>query len=356
MGLPWVGFDFVHGPDQTPARTLAGYGDATFHFTSRAEISAGLRYSDENKDYTYFRHNGDGSDVTNPAGYNGAVFGLNGRSAHFHGTRLDYRVNLDYHLTDGIMAYAETSTGYKGGGVNPRPFYPSQTLSFAPETLTAYEIGLKTNLFDRKMRLNLSAFYNNYNNIQLTLTNCPTPPLNGVQYPPAPCALPANVGSAHVKGLEAETEIHPIGGLEIDGSASYLDFKYIKINDPTTGITLGMTTPYTPKWKWSVGAQYAFDLGDRGSLTPRVDVSYQSAEYANPINDPAYNQIAARTVWNGRLTYRAATGGWSAWLAVNNLTNKLYYLTLFDLHGSAGYVNGQPAMPREWSVTVKKTF
>jgi iron complex outermembrane receptor protein len=360
VGLPWVGFDFLHGPDQTPASTKAGYADATWHIVQNLDLSGGIRYSDETKDYTYFRHNGDGSDIIAPApAYNGDVYGLNGQSAHFHGTRLDYRVALQYQVTSNIMAYVDTSTGYKGGGVNPRPFYPSQTLSFQPETLTAYEGGVKMYLFDRKMRLNLAGFYNNYNNIQLTLTSCPTPPYGPsmIQYPDAPCALPANVGDAHVSGFEAETEIHPIGGLEIDGSLSYLDFKYTKLNNTNpTGITLDMTTPYTPKWKWSVGAQYTFDLMDHGTLTPRIDASYQSSEYANPINDPAWNQIAGYTVLNARLTYKAPSGGWSTWLGVTNLTNKLYYLTLFDLHSSAGYVNGQPAMPREWSVTVKKTF
>jgi iron complex outermembrane receptor protein len=160
-----------------------------------------------------------------------------------------------------------------------------------------------------------------------------------------------------VSGFEAETEIHPLPGLEIDGSLSYLDFKYTQIaNAAATGISLNMTTPYTPKWKWSLGAQYAFDLGEHGTLTPRIDASYQSSEFANPINDPAWNQIAGYTVFNARLTYRAPTGGWSSWLEVTNFTNKLYYLTLFDLHSSAGYVNGQPAMPRGWSFTIKKTF
>ncbi len=117
-----------------------------------------------------------------------------------------------------------------------------------------------------------------------------------------------------------------------------------------------MTTPYTPEWKWSLGAQYTIDMGQWGSLTPRLDVSYQAAEFTNPINDPAWNQIPQYTVGNARITYRAPTGGWSAWLSVTNFTNQLYYLTLFDQHSSAGYVNGQPAMPREWSLTVKKTF
>ncbi len=357
VGLPWVGFDFIHGPDSTPSWTKAGFANAEWHVTDKLNVVGGVRYSDEKKTYTYYRHNGDGSDITNPAGYNGLVDGLNGRSATFQGTRTDYRLDVDYQITSDIMGYVETSTGYKGGGANPRPFYPSQALTFKPETLTAYEIGLKTNFFDRRMRLNLAAFYNNYNDIQLTLASCPTPPLNGIQYPPAPCALPSNVGSAHVKGLEAETEIHPVAGLEFDASASYLDFKYTKINDVVdSGITLGMVTPYTPKYKASAGVQYEIPAADKGSVTPRLDVSYQSLIYANPINDKAWNQIDGYTVLNGRVTWRDPKDVWQASLNVTNMTNKLYYLTLFDLHASAGYVNAQPAMPREWSFTVKRNF
>ncbi len=355
VGLPWVAYDFEHGPDQTPADTKAVYGDATWHIVQNLDLSAGIRYSDENKSYTYFRHNADGTPVTSPtAVWNGGVYGLNGTTAQFHGTRTDYRVALQYQITPSVMAYVDTATGYKGGGVDPRPFVPTQAVPFGPETLTAYEGGLKMFLFDRRMRLNLAGFYNDYNNIQLTLTSCPA---QSGGNPAIPCALPANVGSAHVSGFEAETEIHPFGGLEIDGSLSYLDFKYTNIlNAAATGITLNMTTPYTPKWKWSLGAQYAFDLNGAGTLTPRIDAAYQSSQFTNPINDPAWNEIAGYTVFNARLTYKAPVGGWSTWLEVTNFTNKLYYLTLFDLHSSAGYVNGQPAMPREWSVSVKKTF
>ncbi len=200
------------------------------------------------------------------------------------------------------------------------------------------------------MRLNLAAFYNNYNDIQLTLASC-LPDLT------VPCALPANVGSAHVKGFELETELHPVGGLEIDASASYLDFKYTKIaNAAASGVSLGMVTPYTPKTKASVGAQYEFHIADAGTVTPRLDMSYQASQFTNPINNAAWNQIDGYTVLNGRLTWQDKSGAWQASLNVTNLTDKLYYLTLFDLHSSTGYVNGQPAMPREWSFTVKRIF
>ena len=357
VGLPWVGFDFIHGPDSTPSRTVAGFANAEWHLTDKLSLVTGLRYSDEKKTYTYYRHNADGTTIVDPLGYNGLVAGLNGTTATFKGTRTDYRADLNYRFTNDVMGYAEVSTGYKGGGVNPRPFYPSQALSFGPETLTAYEVGLKTNLFDQHMRFNVSAFYNKYNNIQLTLASCPTPPLNGVQYPPAPCALPSNVGSANVKGVELETEIHPVAGLEFDASASWLDFKYTKINDVVdSGITLNMVTPYTPRWKASLGMQYDMTIGDKGTVTPRIDLTYQGEQFANPINDPAWNEIDGYTVLNGRLTWRSKTGVWQSSLNVTNMTNKLYYLTLFDTHTSAGYVNGQPAMPREWSVSVKRYF
>ena len=340
VGLPWVGFDFTHGPDSTPATTKAVFGDATWHIIDKLDLSGGVRYSDETKDYTYFRHNADGTPII--SGYNGILGpqagppplpALNGTTAHFKGTRLDYRVALQYQFTPDIMAYVDTATGYKGGGVDPRPFVLQQAVSFQPETLTAYEGGLKMYLLDRKVRLNLAGFYNEYNSIQLTLTSCPQQSGGGPGAAAIPCALPQNVGNAHVSGFEAETEIHPLPGLEIDGSLSYLNFKYTSIaNAAATGISLAMKTPYTPDWKWSLGAQYTIDMGQYGTLTPRVDVNYQAAEFTNPINDPYWNQIPQYTVGNARITYRAPSGGWSAWLSVTNFTNQLYYLTLFDTH------------------------
>jgi iron complex outermembrane receptor protein len=364
VGLPWVGFDFTHGPDSTPAQTKAIFGDATWHVVDKFDISGGVRYSDESKDYTYQRHNADGTPITNPMGYNGILGpqagppplpALNGTTAHFKGTRVDYRVALQYQFTPDIMGYVDTATGYKGGGVNPRPFVLQQALSFQPETLTGYEAGLKMYLWERKAKLNLAGFYNEYNNIQLTLNSCQFASGN---IPGVPCALPANVGNAHVSGFEAETEVHPLPGLEFDGSLSYLNFRYTSINNTlgNTNIQPSMKTPYTPDWKWSLGAQYTIDMDKYGSLTPRIDVAYQAAEFTNPINDPTWNQIPQRTVGNARITYRAPSGGWSAWLEVTNFTNEYYFLTLFDTHLSAGYQNAQPAMPREWSLTVKKVF
>jgi iron complex outermembrane receptor protein len=285
----------------------------------------------------------------------------------YSGDRFDYRANVQYAINDDVMTYVQYSTGYKGGGVNPRPFYVQQALPFGPETLQSYELGLKTDLFDRTLRLNLATFLSQYKGIQLSLGNCGA--ITGAAFG-APCALPVNAGDADIKGVELETTFRPIQGMTIDGSLSYIDFKYKRFGTYTSGTTtvavggptnlngpqFGDYAPFTPEWKWSVGAQHQFSLGDAGSLTPRLDASYQSKVYTVSANR-ATNQIDGYTVANARLTWSNANEDLDVAFEVTNLADKYYLLTLYDQTvGGQGYASGQPGRPREWAVTFKKKF
>jgi iron complex outermembrane recepter protein len=330
-------FNFL-GDDPVEANTKAGFLHAVYHVTDRLNLTGGYRYSKEKKDYTFVRITPEG--VPHPL-----LGNLNGLTGHFEGSRSDYRADVDYRWTDDFMTYAQFSTGYKGGGVNPRPFTAVQVRPFGPETLNAYEIGLKSTLFGRSMRFNAALFYNEYNDIQLTLNACPE----------RPCALPSNAGDAEVKGAEIETEIHPVQGLSLDAAASYLDFKYTRIAPNVAGVTFGMRTPYTPKVKANVGVQYEFPIGNSGSITPRFDASYQGELFANAVNS-ATSRIAPYAVMNARVTWRSTEETWQAALEVTNLTDKMYYNSVFDLFSTEGDVTGQIAMPRAWAVTVRRNF
>jgi iron complex outermembrane recepter protein len=337
--------------DPVRANTKAVFANATINITDALSATGGLRYTKEHKDYHYVRQNYDGS----PNPFLGALNGLNGT---FDGDRIDYRANVQYRFSDAVMAYAQVSTGFKGGGVNPRPFFAEQVVSFNPETLTSYEIGVKTDLFDRKLRLNLAGFYSKYKDIQLTLLNCP-------QFGPAaaaPCFLPANAGNADIKGIEVEFNARPVDGLTIDGSLSYIDFKYTFIDPRAGGPTNlfgpqpGDYAPYTPKWKWSLGAQYRVELGDSGSITPRVDASYQSTIFGAATNN-ALDRIQSYTVINGRLTWKNREADLEISAEVTNIFNKYYFLTAIDLSGGGqGVASAQPGRPREWAISVKKMF
>ncbi len=260
------------------------------------------------------------------------------------------------------MAYASVSTGYKGGGVNPRPFFgPSagsctavgyvapapcnQLGSFQPETLTTYEAGFKSDLFDRKVRLNAAVFFNKYNNIILQLTACPS----------APCLKPTNVGRPRSRVSSWNRTIRPVAGLTLDGSLSYIDFEYKDVgNTALTGVPITGTTPYTPKWTWSVGAQYDYHI-DPGTISARFDGNYQSAIFGESSNSN-WSQIKPYFLGNGRVSFTTADKDWQLAVEVKNLFNQYYFLSKSDITNSLGEATGVPGMPRTWLVSIKRNF
>ena len=343
IGVP--GYDFL-GDDPVTSTTKAAFAHLELHPTDRLGITGGIRYTDDKKTYNYTRVNPDGS--PNPA-----VGNLDGESGTYTEDRFDYRIGIDYDLSDDIMVYVQRSTGFKGGGVNPRPYLPEQVQPFASETVTANEIGIKMMLADRAVRLNLAGFYNKYKDIQLTLLSCPQ--FNPPGFPDSfPCAVPQNAGDATIQGFEAETEIRPVEGLLIDGSLSYIDAHYTAI-DPAaaspTGPQVGNVLGNTPEWKGSFGIQYEIPLGS-GSITPRFDASYRSEIYTGSGNTDR-TLIDGYWLANARLTYHNDPGDWDMSLEVQNLFDEFYYVTIVD---PGAFRWAQPSRPREWAVTIRKRF
>jgi iron complex outermembrane recepter protein len=377
------------GNDPVRTKSKAVFGTAIFEATDALTITAGFRYTKDSKDYTYFRYNLDGVTI-NPfvdgigaaygAGYSGpdtldannngnlteTVTALTGRTAPFRGNRWDYRVSVDYRFSPEVMVYATTATGYKAGGVGPRPFNAAQARSFGPEKVTSYELGFKTDLFDRRLRFNATAFFNDLKDAQLTLLSCPQ--FGG----PGPCALPQNAGNSTQKGLEFEAFLNPVDGLMIDASASYIKYKFKCVNPQVVGLPLGpCSSDATVKalladpaqgWQWNLGIQYEADLGGSGSLTPRFDLNRQNRLPGNvlrsAVGTPAdiFGQVPGYTIANGRLTWKNAEKDLDISLEVTNLFDKYYFRSKFDLSGLAGSILGTPGQPREWAVSVKKKF
>jgi iron complex outermembrane recepter protein len=381
--IPIFPLQFI-GDDPVRTKSKAVFGTAIFKPTEALTVTAGARYTHESKTYTFFRYNLDGRTINgfldpvgaaNGIGYSGVNgVALSGRKAPYSGNRFDYRVSLDYRFSPEVLAYVTTSTGYKGGGIGPRPFNASQAISFNPEKLTAYEIGFKTDFLDRKVRLNLAAYFNKFKDAQLTLLSCPQ--FGG----PGPCALPQNAGDADVKGFEAEVLIKPTEGLTIDGSFSVLDWKWkcasIQVVRPLNpgevdscssdpSIVGQLTSPPrgVAKTQWSLGAQYEADLGGSGSITPRFDISHQGKIVGGATKSAAttpsglFGDTPGFTVANARLTWKNEDRDLEISGEVTNLFDKYYFLSKFDLTGAgAGTISGLPARPREWAVSVKKKF
>jgi iron complex outermembrane receptor protein len=330
----------------------SGFAHVAWDATAGLSFAGGVRVTHEEKAYTFFRFSLDGktpflilSDPANP---------LNGRTGNFEETIADYRANVSYRWTPEVMTYAEFATGFKGGGVSPRPYFPQQIRAFGPEKLKSYEIGVKSDFFGRRLRLNGAAFHMDYSDYQGTPNVCvdesgqPLPLPYGT---PGLCGQYLNVADATVQGLELEIQAQPIGGLMIDASASYLDFEFGAPKIATREVVEGSSRPGIGDFKWSTGVQYEMSLPAGASLTPRLDFAHTPG-YCGNLACTAIAKNDSYTLANARVTYRAKEGDWSLALEVTNIGDKFYYLNKFV----SSYANGQPGRPREWAVTLRKNF
>jgi iron complex outermembrane receptor protein len=327
----------------------AVFAQGTEHLTDKLDLTAGVRGTHEDKSYTYQ-----------------SFFGRLGPYGVDY-SHVDWKVNAGYKITPDVMAYASISTGFRGGGFNPRPFAADQINEFKPEKLTEYEIGLKSDWFDHHLRANVAAYYGDYTNLQFNSQNTQGGiPYTGIN----------NIGAANIYGYEVEIEARPFGGLSIEASAGYTAFKYKDL-----GVNVGCGTganaaalaaaglcipgnPTTsdypegqPKFKANLGAAYAFNIPGGSSLTPRLDVTFQSEVFEDVVNNTPDAIIPSRYLLNGRVQWDAANGKWAVAFLGTNLTNKEYYVSLFDLRAfGEGMESGQPGAPREWAVNVHYKF
>jgi iron complex outermembrane receptor protein len=254
------------------------------------------------------------------------------------------------------MTYATVSTGFKGGGINPRPYYTSQAYPFKPETLTNYEVGMKSDWLDHRLRANVDAFWDKYTEIQLGVSNCgfiPGIPASQV----IPCLATLNAGDAVIEGAEFDLSARPFGELLLSASGSYLDFRYTALSPYAAGagVTRHTWPDFTPKWKGTLAAQYTLPLGGAGNLTPRLDVNYQGKMGPNTAN--VFGETPAYTVLNAHLVYQPSDAKWQIRLEITNVANKLYYVDYNDERSATGGpVFGVPAPPREYAVSVRRSW
>ncbi|MBN8847974.1 MULTISPECIES: TonB-dependent receptor [unclassified Sphingomonas] len=266
-------YAFLQGP--TKSETIGVFGQATWNLTDSLHLTGGVRWSHDKKSRI------GGSYMQKTLNFNPATDVFSPNNAETSSEKVTWRVGVDYDLDNRTLLYASVATGYKGGGFNggclaTAPNCPNPRtrtyLFYAPETLTAYEVGLKTRFADNKVRLNASAFYYDYDNLQVSsIIND-----NG-----APRQFTTNAARARVKGVELETTITPSPRNRVDASFTWLDAEYASYFPLGVGNApdfKGRPLDRAPRVVATAGYSYTLPLANGGSLMASVR-SRLSSEY-----------------------------------------------------------------------------
>ncbi len=296
MQSDWGWLETINGLSQQPGWDYTGdyetdstsiFASAGYAITERLRASAGVRWYDDGKTLR------DGSkDSWNGALWNAAV---------------------QYSFNDNINSYFNVSTGYRPGGINEHAGNPAGVpLNYDSESVTAYEIGLKSILVDGTLALNLSAFLNDFEDMQAqSFRILPLPGTAGLM------DYISTAGKMESTGFEAELQWLPGTRWNISANLGWLDAQFNDyvipalaglgdIEGHTLGDTLnlnGWRPAMSPEWSFGVQASYIFDIGNGGTLTPMFQTTYVDQYYANDLNlagarQDSYTKTDARLFWD----------------------------------------------------------
>ncbi len=368
-GLPLVGVNLgqvlQYSGDSSSA---AAYGQTTYRppiLNDKLAITGGLRYTYDRKTLyqpgiptaglvtgDFANINASDSDLTLPDEPS--------RTGRLQFHNLSYAASIDYQWTNQILTYGRISSGYKSGGfdaragVNPA-LGTSYPFTYQPEKATAYEVGVKSELFDRRLRANADVFYTKYDGLQIPVYT------GGNGFTPN--------ANAHYEGAELEVQAIPINHLTIDGSLGYTDAIYDEFTliNPATGTPANYARsskfPYVPRYTVHVGAQYDFPHMSFGQLSVRSDYAFTSERYffantiLSPMNDairdPGQNLLSARLILGD--VHVAGTNVEFEFFG-ENLLDQALIDSAIDFGSSIGIAGVSYGEPRHFGFTAKIDF
>lgn len=283
----------------------AVFGQLTYAVSERWFLTAGGRYTDEDKDFLK-------TDGIFVIGNGAQIADLSFPEETGNYSRFTPKFGVEFRPHDDFMVYGSISQGYKSGGFN---FTAVQPGGYDEEVLWAYEAGMKSELLEGRARLNLAAFHYDYEDLQVQSFVLPGQ------------ADVSNAATANVDGLELELLARVGTRLDLGFNLAYLDAKYDKY--PEAPLTGGVTTDASgnslssaPEWSGSAVLQYQVDVSERGGIKLRAEYNWQSEILFTADNNPVDRQ-GDYGLANASVGY-LSNEGWEIALWGRNLTDEAY--------------------------------
>jgi iron complex outermembrane recepter protein len=317
----------------------AAFSQFRWIFTPQFYAEVGARYSYERKKI----FEGSQFDLTRPySPDNPVIFDVTSEDSESW-TSFDPKLTLGYQPSDNVLAYATVARGFKSGGFN----LGGLQAPFDPEEITNYEAGLKLSTDDRRLAMNLSAFYYDYSNLQAYK-------FEGI------LIAVTNAAKATLKGLEADVRWIPIDSLTLGAGVELLDAKYDEYTDTDPSrLALGPldlsgnTLPQAPDYRARVDATYTWSFAG-GELSARGEGAWIDRVYFSQFQQRVVS-VPSSFELNGFLTYE--NGPWTAQIYGRNLTDHRKYVYVNISSELNGFpVLGMENMPRTFGVRLTRQW
>ena len=301
---------------QVETESYAAFGQATMQLTDKWSMTAGLRYTDESKDYDLVFHVLDASGTPAIDGAGQPVYVIPPTTLGDTWDAVSGTLNLSYTISEGVMAYATYSRGFRSGGYAARPSALTGVGAYDPEHVNMYEVGLKALTLEERLVFNAAIYRNDYQDYQAQVNRV------GNSFD----TRVLNAAEAKIDGVEIEltTLLSPV--FRVDATFAYTDAQITEVNlapSLEANFSAGHRLPYVSKYTLSVSPQLDFRVANGASVLVRLDYSYRDDFFGQIANSP-FEREDGYGLLNARLEYRNAGRDWSIALYGINLADKTY--------------------------------
>ncbi|MDB5970784.1 MAG: putative TonB-dependent siderophore receptor [Hydrocarboniphaga sp.] len=363
------------------SHSAAAFGSVDWHLSEQLDLTTGLRYTHEWKDAGVTRSRSGGCASCSPLqltnvlsdalaqalgvdisalSYDGLIDSVAGGDYARYNQRdegnYSGQIALSYHPLRNVLTYASIARGYKGGGINLGATGDTVKPTFKPEEATSYELGVKSQLFDRALSVSFAAYQTDVKNYQaLTFDEEQT-------LIPNPRQLNLlNVGKVRLRGAELDAYGYAMAGLMLRAGAAYnqaitLSFPNAPDEDTrdNTKDLSGETLYNAPRWTATTGFEYSHATLNRIDGYLGVDYYYRSGAWAT-VEHGRGSYINAYELTNARIGLRSATRSWDVSAFVRNLFDENYLGAVYALYGVGDY-GGTAGDERSYGLTVRVAF
>jgi iron complex outermembrane receptor protein len=328
-----VGLGFAHWRPDVENISYGVYGQGSYSLTQRWRMTAGVRYSYDKKevDIDVF------SDPADSAGdFNPLVHENFSAASADDWQELTYKLALEYDLSDEVLAYLSFTNGYKAGGFEgaPADFGQWERGHYDPEYVDAYELGLKSMLFEDRLRLNLAAYYSDYVDMQTTTNDGESN------------IIVVNAGSSEITGLELEMQAAIGDSFDVNLGFAYTHAEFKDFLQPQpVGPPLQRSGDrfQIPEKTWSVGLVYRLPEMSWGTIAFGTDY-FHADDSPSLIGAPSPQ---AYDVVNARIDFLSLSDTWQASVWAKNLGDELYWLGVSPDDGFLTLINNAYARKLE---------